>query len=72
MRDVLARDQIEYRDGALRWGDVISARGHHEQVLLDPRQVDGLAAQLQAGGSAEDLLAMADLALMGQKTEKRR
>ena len=29
-------------------------------------------AQLQPSGSAEDLLAMADLALMEQKTEKRR
>ena len=29
-------------------------------------------AELEPGGSAEDLLAMADLALMEQKTEKRR
>src|ERR1700730_4534493 len=40
IRDVLARDQVEQRDRAVRWGDVIGSRGHHEQVLFDPRQVD--------------------------------
>ena len=48
MRDVPARDQIEQREGAVWWSDVVSAGGHHEQVLLDPRQVDAFVAQPQA------------------------
>src|ERR1019366_1813600 len=56
MRDVLARDEIEQRHGAVRRGDVVSARGHHEQVLLDPRQLDAFVAQTQAAGDEPVLL----------------
>jgi diguanylate cyclase (GGDEF)-like protein len=37
-----------------------------------PLEISWGAAELEHGGSAEDLLALADLALMEHKTEKRR
>ena len=50
-----------------------------ERIARDCRDEDGEAleisygvAELESGGSAEDLLALADLALMEHKTEKRR
>ena len=50
-----------------------------ERVARDCRDEDGAAldvpygvAELDHGGTAEDLLALADLALMDQKTDKRR
>ena len=50
-----------------------------ERVARDCRDEDGVAldvsygvAELELGGTAEDLLALADLALMDQKTDKRR
>ena len=39
-----------------RGRDVVRARGDHEQVLLDPSQVDALAAQPQATGDEPVLL----------------
>src|SRR3954454_25390674 len=56
VRHVLRGDQVEQRQRPRAWRDVVRARRHHQQVLVDPPQVDLAAAQPHGAGHQAVLL----------------